>query len=70
MLQFYSVLLIMETIGCLFLIIFDIQNSKNFIIDEKKYFVWISSGIFILFNIYMIVVVCWMKTFMKKLLST
>lgn len=63
MLQFYAALLIVETITVGVLVYFDVQDSKNFIIDEKKYFVWTCSGVFILFNFYMILVVCRMKTF-------
>ena len=69
MMAFYCFLLVIENSCASVLLYFDIVNSKNFIVDEKKYFVWSFSIIFCLFNFYQIYFVCKSKMFIEKLLK-
>lgn len=60
-------LLGLETVGAGILLYMDTIDSQYFIIDEKKYFIWASSVIFVLFNIYFIVTICKFRSFLNKL---
>lgn len=54
MLTFYLFMIFVECLVAGFLLWLDITSSKNFIVDEKKYFVWTCTGLFEIFNIYLL----------------
>lgn len=69
MLTFYAILLMLETASAGILLGLDIVGSKNFIVDEKKYFVWGCVGVFICFNIFITVFTIKSRNFIKKLIT-